>query len=224
MHTSSCPGKDFCEHTIKQHFTDMHRWECISSHLTSRYHAVKHLSEYELIILQQGRKHSILIHAGGMHPCASEEGKCCGGYKYGASIIRFTSHFHVRAARVMLAYDVYPYCGDGLDLVVTQNFVDSYREKAMLMQHGYAPLHNQPFSNWCYWLWTHVAAFDQVYDCNGDQALHNAKTLPAQPRSCKGSGIVTIAACTAKESTRISLNICAQKTESCSDQAEQQLK
>ena len=78
--------------------------------------------------------------AGGMHPCALEEGKCCGGHNYGAAVIRFTSHFHAEGARVMLAYDVYPYCGDGLDLVVTHNFVASYRGRAVLLQQRYAPL------------------------------------------------------------------------------------
>ena len=38
----------------------------------------------------------------------------------------------------MLAYDVYPYCGDGLDLVVSQKFVDAHRGRAILMQHGCA--------------------------------------------------------------------------------------
>ena len=77
--------------------------------------------------------------AGGMHPCALEEGKCCGGHNYGAAVIRFTSHFHAEGARIMLAYDVYPYCGDGLDLVVTHNFVAAYRGRAVLLQQGYAP-------------------------------------------------------------------------------------
>jgi hypothetical protein len=71
-----------------------------------------------------------------MHPCVSTEGKCCGAHKYGAAIIRFKSHFHAVGARVVLAYDVYPYCGDGLDLIVSHNFVDSFRERAVLMQHG----------------------------------------------------------------------------------------
>lgn len=90
--------------------------------------------------------------AGGMHPCASEEGKCCGSHKYAASIIRFTSHFHAEGARVMLAYDVYPYCGDGLDLVVSQNFVDSYRERAVLLQHGCVTLSPAPMLV-LEWMW-----------------------------------------------------------------------
>ena len=74
-----------------------------------------------------------------MHPCALEEGRCCGGHNYGAAVIRFTSHFHAEGARVMLAYDVYPFCGDGLDLVVTHNFVAAYRGQAVLLQQGYGP-------------------------------------------------------------------------------------
>ena len=74
-----------------------------------------------------------------MHPCALEEGRCCGGHNYGAAVIRFTSHFHAEGARVMLAYDVYPFCGDGLDLVVTHNFVAAYRGQAVLLQQGCGP-------------------------------------------------------------------------------------
>lgn len=62
-----------------------------------------------------------------MHPCASESGGCCGNATYGAAAIRFTSHFRAMQARVMLAYDVYPFCGDGIDLVVSHNFVDPAR-------------------------------------------------------------------------------------------------
>ena len=40
-------------------------------------------------------------------------------------------------ARVMLAYDVYPYCGDGLDLVVTHHFVNPVREPALLMRAAF---------------------------------------------------------------------------------------
>ena len=79
-----------------------------------------------------------------MHPCASEEGKCCGGHNYAATIIRFTSQFHAVGAHVMLAYDVYPYCGDGIDLVVSQNFVDAHRGRAILMQTGCALLPQTP--------------------------------------------------------------------------------
>ena len=63
-----------------------------------------------------------IARTGGMHPCASEEGRCCGNVTYAAAAVRFTAHFRAIQARVMLAYDVYPFCGDGIDLIVSHNF------------------------------------------------------------------------------------------------------
>lgn len=62
-----------------------------------------------------------------MHPCAMEAGGCCGNASYAAAALRFTSHFHATGARLTLVYDVYPYCGDGIDLVVSHNFIDPSR-------------------------------------------------------------------------------------------------
>ncbi|CAL8462363.1 g1896 [Coccomyxa elongata] len=74
---------------------------------------------------------------GGMHPCASEEGHCCGNSTYAAAAVRFTALFRAVGARVMLAYDVYPFCGDGIDLVVSHNFYDLSRPPAVLMAQAY---------------------------------------------------------------------------------------
>ncbi len=71
--------------------------------------------------------------AGGMHPCASEEGHCCGNTTYAAAAVRFTALFRAVGARVMLAYDVYPFCGDGIDLVVSHNFYDPSRRVRLLL-------------------------------------------------------------------------------------------
>lgn len=77
------------------------------------------------------------MRTGGMHPCAAEGGGCCGNGSYGAAAVRFTSHFRAVGARVALAYDVYPYCGDGLDLRVTHHFVDPQRPSAVLLRQGF---------------------------------------------------------------------------------------
>ncbi|KAK9906836.1 hypothetical protein WJX75_008813 [Coccomyxa subellipsoidea] len=74
---------------------------------------------------------------GGMHPCASEEGRCCGNVTYAAAAVRFTAHFRAIQARVMLAYDVYPFCGDGIDLIVSHNFFDPTRPPSVLMAQAY---------------------------------------------------------------------------------------
>ena len=71
-----------------------------------------------------------------MHPCASEEGRCCGNSTYAAAAVRFTAMFRAMGARLMLAYDVYPFCGDGIDLVVSHNFHDpARRAPALLLLH-----------------------------------------------------------------------------------------
>jgi hypothetical protein len=51
---------------------------------------------------------------------------------YAAAAIRFTAHFRAMQARMMLVYDVYPFCGDGVDLVVSHNFVDASRSARSL--------------------------------------------------------------------------------------------
>ncbi|CAL5227669.1 g10676 [Coccomyxa viridis] len=121
---------------------------------------------------------------GGMHPCALEEGKCCGGHNYGAAVIRFTSHFHAENARIMLAYDVYPYCGDGLDLVVTQNFVAAYRGRAVLLQQGFDQKPEaESFSNRRRVEWVRdIEAGDEI-----DFVLH-----PRGTHACDGMSVIDI--------------------------------
>ena len=119
-----------------------------------------------------------------MHPCALEGGGCCGNVSYGAAAIRFTSHFHAAGARVMLAFDVYPYCGDGLDLVVTHRFEAKYRAPALLMHQGFDQrLEADSVSNRRRVEWVRdIEAGDEF-----DFVVH-----PRQTHSCDGMSIIDI--------------------------------
>lgn len=71
-----------------------------------------------------------------VHPCAAEDGSCCGG-RYAASVIRFTSHTLAPAATVLVKYTAAPNCGDGVKV----ELVHIKAEKA-----GRTQLHGELFA------------------------------------------------------------------------------
>ncbi|EIE24869.1 hypothetical protein COCSUDRAFT_53105 [Coccomyxa subellipsoidea C-169] len=58
------------------------------------------------------------MHHSLMHPCAGTEGGCCGNTGFAPFLLRYESFFHSTNALLVLAYEVWPICGDGMDFVV----------------------------------------------------------------------------------------------------------
>eukprot|EP00884_Botryococcus_braunii_P006739 jgi/Botrbrau1/16066/Bobra.7_2s0037.1 len=62
------------------------------------------------------------IKMGEIHPCDSARTICC-GHKHAAVVVRLTSYFSLKMARILFSWEANPQCGDGSSL-----FIMLYRE------------------------------------------------------------------------------------------------
>eukprot|EP00884_Botryococcus_braunii_P014758 jgi/Botrbrau1/23283/Bobra.0102s0026.1 len=70
------------------------------------------------------------MHHALIHPCVSASGDCCGDVR-GSVVLRWQSFFSSPNAQLVLAFEVWPICGDGLDLEVVYRNVTTGKSKQL---------------------------------------------------------------------------------------------
>ncbi|KAK9805857.1 hypothetical protein WJX73_008965 [Symbiochloris irregularis] len=116
------------------------------------------------------------MHHSLLHPCANAGGGCCNSSAYAPFVLRYESFFHSRQALLVLAYEVWPTCGDGLDFIVRLTPAGSKKKTQVLLKRGYEPDANgQPNRQKIEWR-LHIRTGDVIdfivdprtnHDCDG---------------------------------------------------------